>query len=214
MSPLGQVPELLAWRRLLPEWVSVSAGALPAAPPDVRRQEFTEGRRHARLALGALGLSAVEIPVAHDRRPVWPIGVVGSLTHARDRRNPLRPGHVVAAVAASSRCHGLGVDAEYIGALAPELWPRVLTAAELAQVLTLRPSERPARVHALWCAKEAAMKAWRRVFDPLEVGIALSGDASVLDFQARPSCASERLPAAEGRMMHTAGLAAAMVVLP
>jgi len=58
------------------------AEAMARAVPD-RRAEFAAGRRAARMALAAVGLPEVEIPVGPRRAPVWPEGVSGSITHDR-----------------------------------------------------------------------------------------------------------------------------------
>ena len=46
-----------------------------------RRAEFTTGRACAREALTSLGAPAEAVPVGEKRAPVWPDGVVGSITH-------------------------------------------------------------------------------------------------------------------------------------
>ncbi len=77
--------------------------AMTAMKPD-RRKEFIHGRTCARTALSALGWPDQAIPVGASREPVWPDGIVGSISHC---------GHVAAAAAA--RCDdfdGLGIDLE------------------------------------------------------------------------------------------------------
>lgn len=71
-----------------------------------RRAEFLAGRAMARAALKTLALPAVEIAIGPDRAPIWPQGVLGSISHAR--------GHCAAIVApeASPRSQGLGIDIE------------------------------------------------------------------------------------------------------
>ena len=48
----------------------------------VRLAEFRHGRACARLALGRIGAGAHDIPVGASREPIWPTGVVGSISHA------------------------------------------------------------------------------------------------------------------------------------
>ena len=48
---------------------------------DKRKREFTSARHCARLALGRLGLDPAPILRGDMGSPVWPNGVVGSLTH-------------------------------------------------------------------------------------------------------------------------------------
>lgn len=69
-----------------------------------RRAEFAAGRQAARQALKALGYAPVAIPMAEDRAPVWPQGIVGSLSHC--------PAACIAVVAEAARIASLGVDIE------------------------------------------------------------------------------------------------------
>ena len=88
-----------------------------------RRAEFTAGRLYARAALRKLGISDQAIPRASDRRPLWPAGAVGSISHS---------GSHCAAIAASRGSYaGLGLDLDSI-------WP---LSAEL-HALVAHPSER------------------------------------------------------------------------
>jgi 4'-phosphopantetheinyl transferase EntD len=48
---------------------------------DKRRFEFAAGRRAARSALSAFGMAEVAIPAGADRAPIWPPGILGSITH-------------------------------------------------------------------------------------------------------------------------------------
>ena len=101
-------------------------GALEGAI-DKRRREYLAGRIAARLALRELlgacasqgGLGADE-----DDVPLWPEGVVGSISHGA--------GTGFAAVAAANRYMGLGVDVERVVSArqAARLGPRVLTDRE------------------------------------------------------------------------------------
>ena len=49
---------------------------------DVRRAEYSSGRRVAREALALLGIKNFGV-AARGRVPMWPPGVVGSITHSR-----------------------------------------------------------------------------------------------------------------------------------
>jgi 4'-phosphopantetheinyl transferase EntD len=69
-----------------------------------RRQEYAAGRAAARAALLRLGHGAPAIPTAPDRSPIWPAGVVGSITHCE--------GFCAAVVADAAKVEGLGLDAE------------------------------------------------------------------------------------------------------
>lgn len=48
---------------------------------DKRRFEFAAGRRAARRALQSLDAPALAIPTGPNRAPLWPEGIIGSITH-------------------------------------------------------------------------------------------------------------------------------------
>ncbi|MCX4746054.1 4'-phosphopantetheinyl transferase superfamily protein [Kitasatospora sp. NBC_01287] len=138
---------------------SVKAALLPAEEGclrhavDERRREFTTGRHCARQALAGLGLPGRAIPAGPRGEPLWPAGVVGSITHCR--------GYRAAAVARSAQVPLLGIDAEEHRALPPELLPRVLLPAERAAVARLaRLAPQTHWPTVLFSAKEAVYKAW------------------------------------------------------
>lgn len=79
-----------------------------------RRQEFTAGRSYARAALRRIGCADQAIRSAADRRPLWPLGFVGSISHTRDVCGAI--------VAKSSRYLGLGLDIESNEPLEPDLY--------------------------------------------------------------------------------------------
>lgn len=70
-----------------------------------RRKEFALGRALARRALAAAGHARVGIPAGPDRAPIWPTGIIGSITHCD---------HIaVAAVAPTqSGIQAIGIDLE------------------------------------------------------------------------------------------------------
>lgn len=69
-----------------------------------RRREFTTARACAREALAQLGQPRQPIPSGSRGEPLWPAGIVGSITHC--------DGYRACAVARSSDLATLGVDAE------------------------------------------------------------------------------------------------------
>lgn len=69
-----------------------------------RRFEFAAGRTLARAALKTLGFSAQPIPIAEGRFPIWPDGVVGSISHSFSL--------VATAVALSDDLAGIGIDVQ------------------------------------------------------------------------------------------------------
>jgi 4'-phosphopantetheinyl transferase EntD len=71
-----------------------------------RQREFLAGRLCAEFALRCLGAASTHVAMAGDRAPVWPDGVVGSITHSG--------GFAAAAVAWAADIAGLGIDSEWI----------------------------------------------------------------------------------------------------
>ena len=69
-----------------------------------RQLQFAAGRLCARRALARLRYPAVPILFDAEGAPIWPSGVVGSISHKRQ--------NCVVTVARSSRTRGLGVDLE------------------------------------------------------------------------------------------------------
>src|SRR5882757_7343847 len=48
-----------------------------------RREQFAAGRACARRGLFELGIVNFPLAVAEDRRPIWPEGITGSITHTK-----------------------------------------------------------------------------------------------------------------------------------
>ena len=46
-----------------------------------RQSEFLAGRMAAQLALSELSIDNIDIPIGKNRAPVWPNGIMGSITH-------------------------------------------------------------------------------------------------------------------------------------
>ncbi len=84
-----------------------------AGMSEKRRREFTAGRHCARQALAHLGHEAVALPIGPGRAPVWPPGVIGSISHTGD--------FAIAAVARKSDLRSLGIDLESADPLEPDL---------------------------------------------------------------------------------------------
>ena len=109
-----------------------------------RRAEFAAGRLAARSAMQMAGFSPVAIPQEQTRAPLWPCGLVGSITHDA--------GLALAALASNDVISRLGIDLAEASDFPEHLRPRVLkTPAELTQ------SGLEARVS--FSAKECVFKA-------------------------------------------------------
>jgi 4'-phosphopantetheinyl transferase EntD len=130
---------------LLPEEALIIAGAA-----EKRRNEFARGRACARAALSQLGIEGFALLSGSEREPLWPRGVVGSVTHTE--------GLCAVAVAAANRYPALGIDVERALPLMPKLVERVCRPEEMQQLSTLNglPSLVAARL--IFSAKEAAYK--------------------------------------------------------
>ena len=115
-----------------------------------RALEFAAGRHCAREAQRALGEDPVAVPRREDRQPVWPPGLVGSISHAS--------GYCGAVVARTSTCLGLGFDVEEWGRMRPELWRRIATPTE-GEWLRAQAGEGERWATLLFSAKEAFYKA-------------------------------------------------------
>lgn len=118
-----------------------------------RRRDFTAGRVCARRALAGLGLPEVPVPAAADRTPVWPSGVVGSITHTA--------GYCAAAAARSAEFRSLGLDAERHKVLSPGVRRMVCLPEEEESLIRLPPGVSwPAVV---FSAKETVYKVWHPI---------------------------------------------------
>ncbi len=138
VGPAGAAP-------LFPDEAVAVTGAVPA-----RREEYAAVRVCARTALGRLGLPPVPVPSAPDRSPVWPSGIVGSMTHC--------DGYRAAAVARADDWAGVGIDAEVLAPLPDGVGPLVMSDAERIALADVDPACCPDRV--LFSAKESVYKVW------------------------------------------------------
>jgi 4'-phosphopantetheinyl transferase EntD len=132
-----------AW--LYPEEEAQVRGAV-----ETRLREFTTARTCARLALAKLGLPTGPILRGACREPIWPHGVVGSITHCK--------GYRAAAVAKQSEILSIGIDAEPNERLPPGVLEQVAVEPERVWLATARPGVHWDRL--LFSAKESVFKAW------------------------------------------------------
>lgn len=127
--------------------------ALVAQAVSKRRNEFATGRRCARAALAQLGCPPAPLLAGPDRAPLWPDGVVGSITHTN--------GYRAAAVARATQLSSVGIDAEPNRPLPAGVLGLIASPAEAQVIATLleeHPGIRWDRL--LFCAKECVYKAW------------------------------------------------------
>jgi 4'-phosphopantetheinyl transferase EntD len=117
----------------------------------VRRAEFAAGRTFARRALAALGFTQQPIGSGPGREPLWPRGIVGSITHC--------DGYCAAAVARSEGDRWLGIDAEPGRPLPEGLIYQIASKHELENAARLSESIRNWD-RLLFSAKESIYKVW------------------------------------------------------
>jgi 4'-phosphopantetheinyl transferase EntD len=116
-----------------------------------RRRDFALGRACARAALSALGHGDVAIDRDENGVPLWPAGILGSITHTKF--------YAAALVAGAHHIGGVGVDAERVGGVTQDLWPRLFGSAERDFLMTLDGLQQQIFATLFFSAKEAVYKA-------------------------------------------------------
>jgi 4'-phosphopantetheinyl transferase EntD len=154
-------------RTILPD--GVAAAERFGDPPDVvpfpeeadavrhavasRRREHATVRHCARIALAELGLPPAAVLSGPNREPLWPAGIVGSMTHC--------DGYRAAALGRTDQFASIGIDAETHAALPDGVLGAIARADELPRLDDLaerRPDVSWDRL--AFSAKESAFKAW------------------------------------------------------
>jgi 4'-phosphopantetheinyl transferase EntD len=125
---------------------AIVAGAAPR-----RVGEFAAGRLCARRALAELGHVDWPLLRGEDREPLWPAGVVGSITHTE--------GYYAAVAARASQIATVGIDAEEHDRLPDGILHRI-TLPEEARWIGERSGDGVHWDRLLFCAKEAVFKCW------------------------------------------------------
>ncbi len=175
-----------------------------------RRREFETGRGCARKALGELGLPPVPVVNGERGEPIWPRGIVGSITHC--------VGYRACAVALSDHVRAIGIDAEAHEPLRDGVLKEVAFGNERNMVAGSSTGVCLDKV--LFAAKEAIYKAWYPLakcwlgFEDVELRI----DTAARRFHARllisgPVLDGWRLTEFHGRWGVDAGIVAAATVI-
>jgi 4'-phosphopantetheinyl transferase EntD len=124
-----------------------------AGAVEKRRREFGTARACARDALGQLGAPAGEILSGSRGEPLWPEGVVGSITHCDGFRG--------CAVGRRSDFAAIGIDAEVDAALPDGLLSDIALPEERHELAALaREDPTPSWDRLLFSIKESVYKAW------------------------------------------------------
>lgn len=175
------------------ELFPVEAACIARAVPK-RRSEFAAGRACARRAMMEIGGSAQALPAGSDRAPVWPDGIVGSISHCDG----------MCAAVAARRGDGfaaLGLDIEPRLELDADLLDIVCSEREIAWLSALPKRDSGVMSRAMFCAKEAVFKAQYPLshamidFHAVTVDIDVPGGAFLATFiaDAHPFHAGDRL---------------------
>lgn len=116
-----------------------------------RVREYGAVRGLYRSLLPAVGRTPTALVNADDRAPIWPAGLVGTITHTH--------GYCAVAITTSPDVLGLGLDAERAGPLKPGLWKTICTPSELARLHAMPELEAGELGKLIFSAKECAYKA-------------------------------------------------------
>lgn len=178
-----------------------------------RRREFTTVRACAREAFARLGAPIVPVTTGERGEPLWPDGVVGSITHC--------DGFRACAIARSSAIATIGIDAEPNAQLPDGVLSDIARPEERPWLADLRGRE--PNVHwdrLLFSAKESVYKAWFPLakrwlgFEDAIVTIELSKQVfSVQLLVPGPSLAGRRLTELSGRWLVRDGLVLTAIAL-
>jgi 4'-phosphopantetheinyl transferase EntD len=131
--------------RLLPDEERLVASAVAK-----RRHEFSHGRALARALLAEFGVPEAPLLSGPQREPLWPSGLVGSVTHT--------DGLCVVAVAESERYAGIGVDVEPDAPLEDALAARICLPEERVRLAAQDFCEPAVATRLVFSAKEAVYK--------------------------------------------------------
>jgi 4'-phosphopantetheinyl transferase EntD len=155
--------------KLLAEEMRVTTGMV-----EKRLAEFTHGRYCARSAMKLLGSRSVPIGKGPDREPVWPGGIIGSISHTE--------GSAAAAVANSTEMVAVGLDMEGCAPLQADLIPMICLPEE-------NPGQDGAHAKLLFSIKESIYKCLfplvGEYIDFLEIEVILNAQTQIFSAQPR-----------------------------
>lgn len=130
---------------ILPEEEALIKNAVPK-----RRNEFRAGRYCARKALQQMNVSSSPILIGRGREPIWPIDIVGSISHSN--------GYCCVALTNKRYALSLGLDVELIRVVDRNVWNLICTQKELLWSLSLPFDEQNKYLHLIFSAKESVYK--------------------------------------------------------
>ena len=132
-----------------PDALMADEHALVARAVAKRQLELARGRSCARRAMAVLGVEPAAIPSEPGGAPIWPAGLIGSITHCRD--------YACAAVARAGPWISIGIDAEVLQPIDQPTRELILLPSEQRHVDAL--GEDVAWASVIFSAKEALYKA-------------------------------------------------------
>lgn len=188
--------------------------ALVGRAVEKRRREFVTARACAREALAELGQPRRAILSGPHGEPLWPAGIVGSITHC--------DGYRACALARSNELRSIGVDAEPDLPLPDGLLGDIALPEErelLSELVRQVPGTHWDRL--LFSIKESIYKAW---FPLAERWLGFEDAIVAIDLQTRsfsarllvpgPVLDGHELRGFEGRWLASDGLVMAAIALP
>lgn len=144
-----------------------------------RKREFRAGRHAARKALAELGHEHFPIKVGNHRQPLWPEGVVGSISHT--------DGYCVCAASGDDSIDAIGIDVELATPVDTSSLPIICSRNEIALIQLLQPQIQVPLCKLIFSAKECVHKAYyplnEHTLDFLDAEIRLDLDKQ--SFEAR-----------------------------
>lgn len=126
--------------------------ALVAGAGQARRLEFTAGRALARILLERIGIEDAPVLMYQNGAPMWPPGVVGSISHVSELCAVVLTQH--------DRVRGLGIDLEHNRSIDTSLFETICTPREREWLEGNPASSRGYLARLVFSAKESLYKCW------------------------------------------------------
>lgn len=145
-----------------------------------RRADFSTGRVLAADGLRELGIPRCPIGRGSHNEPLWPPGVIGSISHSS--------GVCIVVLASSNAMEFIGIDVESCTADVTKISKLIMTTRELQSQSTADPVTLAESTRVTFCAKEAIFKAVfprvARFVDFQEVTVTVNADAQTFEARA------------------------------
>jgi 4'-phosphopantetheinyl transferase EntD len=132
------------------EALTNNEGALVKNAGKKRIADFSTGRFCAKMAMETIGIFNAEILTGTGREPLWPQGIVGSISHSKKL--------VGAVVSPANKMHAVGLDIETMGNVKREMWDLLYTAPEQKFLSALSNEELELFTTLLFSLKESFYK--------------------------------------------------------